>query len=543
MEVRTRLAAGLDLVGHGVGGERDDRGAPGAKAQLGGADLAGGGEAVHHRHLGVHQHDVERTLIEEGLHRLRAVLGDDDVGMRPQHQLDDLAIYGVIFGQKDAEPLVRQSRGDWLFFHFNRSRGLGDLQRGAERERRSLSRSRFAADLAAHHLRQGPDDGQAQARAAELAGDGAVALFEPAEQPGADLLREAGSGIPDRHLQGGPAVARGRGAGVDEHLPLVRELDRIADQVGDDLADAQGIADQPVHLAGVDDHLEVQALATRRRLEQVGRGADRFAQAERLGLELQLAGLRLGQVQHVAEDRRQRFAGGDDHPDNLALLRRQVHGRQGVGQAEHAVQGRADLVAHVGEELALGDVGRFGVGERLLQRVFGELAVCHVLGDRQEIGPTVGIADTDFLLAQEAHAFGGCDRLGVEHLNLAGLQDYAVQLRRAPRFFGRKDFAAGLAQVLAPSHAVHLLDCGVGHHDPPIGGVLDREAGRHVLDDRLQERFGPLQLFGGPLSLGDVVRDRQDVGRAVGRTDRDLHLPQNAHAVARRRDGGVLLDQ
>ena len=44
----------------------------------------------------------------------------------------------------------------------------------------------------------------------------------------------------------------------------------------------------------------------------------------------------------------------------LALLRAQVGEQEQLGHADDAVHRRADLVAHVGEELALGLVGVFG---------------------------------------------------------------------------------------------------------------------------------------------------------------------------------------
>ncbi|MNX80341.1 hypothetical protein D3C86_1119990 [compost metagenome] len=57
-----------------------------------------------------------------------------------------------------------------------------------------------------------------------------------------------------------------------------------------------------------------------------------------------------------------------DQLQHFALLFIQVGAGQGLGHADDAVQGGADLMAHIGQELALGAVGgvggvaRFGQG-------------------------------------------------------------------------------------------------------------------------------------------------------------------------------------
>ena len=68
---------GLLVVAH-AGGEGDD--GQFSEAQLG-ADLAGGGEPVHHRHLHVHQHRVEAVgLVAQEFHGLLAVGGQGGGG-------------------------------------------------------------------------------------------------------------------------------------------------------------------------------------------------------------------------------------------------------------------------------------------------------------------------------------------------------------------------------------------------------------------------------------------------------------------------------
>ena len=123
---------------------------------------------------------------------------------------------------------------------------------------------------------------------------------------------------------------------VDEHLPQPR---RVAAQRG-------GEADVPVH-----EQLEVA------RLRGLGEQADdvleQQAEVEVDGLELELARLDLREVEDVVDDPEQPV-GRSLHPTRVAtLLGVQRRIEQQLGQADHRVHRRADLVAHRREELRL----------------------------------------------------------------------------------------------------------------------------------------------------------------------------------------------
>ncbi len=89
------------------------------------------------------------------------------------------------------------------------------------------------------------------------------------------------------------------------------------------------------------------------RCEQVADVLDRFPDAEVGRVELELAGLHLGEVEDVVDDRHQRLAGATHGLRESLLLRRQAGVEQQLRHADHAVHRRADLVAHVGQELGL----------------------------------------------------------------------------------------------------------------------------------------------------------------------------------------------
>ena len=72
-------------------------------------------------------------------------------------------------------------------------------------------------------------------------------------------------------------------------------------------------------------------------------------------LDLHASGLDLGEIEHVVDQLQQMAAAGVNGIEMLAAL---FHGLgvaapQNVGEAEDGVHGRADLVAHVGQEIAL----------------------------------------------------------------------------------------------------------------------------------------------------------------------------------------------
>ncbi len=97
--------------------------------------------------------------------------------------------------------------------------------------------------------------------------------------------------------------------------------------------------------------------------------------------QLQLARFDPGQVQDVAEQGLQRLARGLHQIQHLALIRRQIGLGQSLRQADYAVQGRADLVAHIGQELRLGDIGRLGGVARLGQSFGVAFQVGDVVAD------------------------------------------------------------------------------------------------------------------------------------------------------------------
>ena len=85
---------------------------------------------------------------------------------------------------------------------------------------------------------------------------------------------------------------------------------------------------------------------------------------ERPRLQIELAGLDLGEIENFLDQRQQRFARGLRRLGVGELLGRQRRVEQQIGHAENAVERRADFMADHGEEARLGAVGGFGLVAR-----------------------------------------------------------------------------------------------------------------------------------------------------------------------------------
>ena len=171
---------------------------------------------------------------------------------------------------------------------------------------------------------------------------------------------------------GAPSPApSGSTADGDQHAARVGELDGVADQVGEDLAQPHLVAQQQDRQSRIDRPGDVDALLVGLRRQQLDDALHAFADRQRRALQLQLVGLDLGEVEDLVDQREQRARRSLDGLGVGLLLRRQLGVAQQRGHAENAVHRRADLVAHRRQEARLGAVGRFRLQARLAQLGLG----------------------------------------------------------------------------------------------------------------------------------------------------------------------------
>ena len=149
--------------------------------------------------------------------------------------------------------------------------GLRVRLRQVQRERAALAGRARQLDLAAEQSRQFAADRQPQARAAVLAAGRAVGLLERLEDDLLLLRRDADAGVADaerdhaaaaveRLVVRRPAVDR-PGSMSQRDLALVRELERVGEQVLEDLLQPLRIGLDAARQAGrVDVQLEAELL-------------------------------------------------------------------------------------------------------------------------------------------------------------------------------------------------------------------------------------------------------------------------------------------
>ena len=223
-------------------------------------------------------------------------------------------------------------------------------ERHGEMEGRPLSECRFHPEAPAVQLHDSPRDREPEPGAARLPGAGAVSLLELLE----DLLL-VGLGDPGariRHRDDDGAVRR---PGLDRDLAGVGELDRVAGEVQQHLGEPPLVAPARRQI-GRDDRLEGELLAGGEGLHRRDHGVNDLPHGVVAERERELPRLHLGEVEHVVDQAEEVLSVGLDPLERLADRRGHVPEdviQDEVGIAQHGVHRRAQLVAHVGEELGL----------------------------------------------------------------------------------------------------------------------------------------------------------------------------------------------
>ena len=211
-------------------------------------------------------------------------------------------------------------------------------------------------------------------------------------------------------------------------------------------------------------------------------------------LELEPAGLDLGEVEDVVDDGQQRLAALADGLGGLALLGREGRIQQQARHADDAIHGRADLVAHHREELALGDVG-------LLRGL---------LGHTQQLGLTLALGDVEL----QAHVAGALAAFIGQRLDLQFNPDLPAVLRVGEDFTEIRP-----AHLCSPGHRLQCLRVGLGsHHESDRRPALDlfqgeTEQPRKAVVDPLH---APLWVSEDHATGGATRHQREPAGFRLG---------------------------
>lgn len=192
MSIHAGIEADLTIAGHGVSRHRDD-----GKAAAGGTVGTSRLEAIHDRHLDIHQDQIEFHLAQLKKGECGAAIANENDRMAElfEQPLDEFLIRDVILSGEDAQGRaldalrkIDESVGDW--FHAGRE---GD----GEPKRTSLPFCAFDADFAPQESDQLTADGEPETGAAIAAGNGTIHLTEGLEDFEQFALGDANASIGD----------------------------------------------------------------------------------------------------------------------------------------------------------------------------------------------------------------------------------------------------------------------------------------------------------------------------------------------------------
>ena len=178
-------------------------------------------------------------------------------------------------------------------------------------------------------------------------------------------------------------VVAAAGLGHRQHHPArVGELDGVAEQVEQDLANATGIGRNHLRHVARDMAAHADALGECLGGHQLDDIVGDLARRHGLRLGVETAGLDLRVVEQILDQREQRACRGGNRTDIGALLRRDLGVGEQLGHAHDAVHRRTDLVADRGEETRLCLACEFGALASADQSRLGELSRGDVARDR-----------------------------------------------------------------------------------------------------------------------------------------------------------------
>ena len=307
----------------------------------------------------------------------------------------DGAVDFVILDHQHAQ-LALAATGRQIRRRFGWRQAIDDREFEDEGETGALAFPRLGGDLAPHRLHDALADGEAKAGAAVALVRRFLDLEERLENLRQLFLGDADAGI--RHREPQADVARGGFAqGVDgqRYRALVGELDRIADDVEQQLVQLAPVANDEARQGGSNLADQRDALALRGHRLQRQHVFQCLAQVEGLALEFELAGLDARETEHVLEDFQQGAVGVADHVDVLGLPGIEPGFAQQPRRPADPGKRRAQFMAQRAQEQVLGRVGLFGLLPG--QRVLGDLALKQGVAFL-EFGGTLGHLHLEFPL-------------------------------------------------------------------------------------------------------------------------------------------------
>ena len=328
------------------------------------AQVFDSGQAVHLRHDHIHQDQVRGHIAH--LHQgIQAIASLADVkAQRPQQITQHGAVGGHIVDDQNLTTravVAHHGRKGFIGLFDGAKHRIGRRHPQIKPEQAALAQLALQPDLAPHHAHQLAGDGQAQARASGAAG-AVPSLLEGLKNSVLIFGGQAHARVLYFKTQAVTSARRAaHGRDAQAHLALGRELDGIAQQVEQHLAQTLFVDRQHVRHIRRDLQLKRHALFFRLDPDDVGNAIEEVDGRHRHREQLELAGFDAGQVQDVVDQEQQMLATAVDGVQaHVLALGQHITDFEQLGIAHDGVQGGAQLVAHAGQEGALGLVGHFG---------------------------------------------------------------------------------------------------------------------------------------------------------------------------------------
>ncbi len=153
---------------------------------------------------------------------------------------------------------------------------------------------------------------------------------------------------------------------LHNHFALQGEFDCVACEIGQYLPEPPRVSPQERRDLRLNQAGHFQIFFMGAYGQHVGHVFQGHAEIKVKGLCFKLPGLYLGKIEDVVDDCEQRIRALFDGSRKLALFRVQFRIEQQTRHADNAVHRGPDLVAHIGQKLALCLVGRTGLHGQLV---------------------------------------------------------------------------------------------------------------------------------------------------------------------------------
>ena len=297
------------------------------------------------------------------------------------------------------------------------------------------------------------------------------------------------------------------------NVPARGELHGVGDEVDQHLAQARTISQQQAP-GSVRARRQRQPFLRGLARQQRHGGLGQFGRVKRMGLELDGGGLQLGEIQHVVDHTQQRLACVPDQPHLPGVGGVQV--RRLLEQAretDDGVQGCAQFVGHVGEEVRLHRQSRLGVVQRPDQFALQSLALTDdPRGGEQAAAaiaqPSEARLDPDFRAVLVDQPVLRRPRVAAGNQPFGSLPDDPQVVRvRIGRPRQRQNLADGVAE--RPFHRRRCVET------PPVGVPQGDHVGL-VVGQQAVERLALARALQGRLGLPSALQTLVHGALAVG---------------------------